>query len=186
MPLKINVGLSKKVGTANYGSLGATCAVDFEVEHSLLRSDLDAFNRQVRSAYAACAQAVNDELARHQQADGAESGTGNRMPAGQPAAKPPSHHGGTGNGSPTNGNGYRNGNAAGGHRASEKQVSYIQQLARQIKGLGVRRLDTLAQRMFGKPMAELTSLDASGLIDTLKAIKAGDIDLDNALNGTTT
>ena len=37
--------------------------------------------------------------------------------------------------------------------------------------------------MFNKPFGELTTLDASGLIDCLKAIKAGDINLDNALNG---
>ena len=171
MPLKVNCCLSKKIGLPDYGSLGATCGVEFEADAGLLNDDLDAFQRHVRNAYAACAQAVDDELARNQQPDE------------QPRTTSGPRNDVDSNGSDHNGNGHDNGNESNGHRASQKQLDYVNQLAQQIRGLGVRRLETLSQKMFGKPMADLTSLDASGLIDTLKSIKVGDIDLNAALNG---
>ncbi len=174
MPLTLSVGLSKKIGQPDYGSLGASCNVSVEMDPMLLRDDLDTFHTQVRRAYTACRQAVQDELARHQ--------------AEQPGPETPKPtHGPSGH--VRGGNGHRasrppsNGN--GSHTASQKQLDYLNQLARQIKGLGVRRLEDLSQRMFAKPVAGLSSLDASGLIDMLKAIKAGEVNLDNALNGAT-
>ena len=161
MPLTINVGVNRKVGLRDYGSAGAACNVEFEAEHGLLDRDLDEFQERVRKAFVACRQAVQEELAREQ----------SDAPVAE--AKPSNGYG-------TNGNGHRNGH---GHLASGKQLDYAKQLAGQIKGLGIRRLESLAQKMFGRPLAALTSLDASGLIDTLKKIKAGEIDVEAVLNG---
>lgn len=175
MPMKLNVGLSQKIGLPDYGSLGVSCAVEVEMEGLVPQDDPEAFRRYVRNAYAACAQAVNEELARH------------RVEGSTPAAKKPTqsappeaNHAPSQKALPNG-----NGNGSQPHPASEKQVEYIHQLARQISGLGVRRLDALATKMFGRAMANLTSFDASGLIDCLKAIKAGEITLASALGGAT-
>ena len=165
MPLKLNLGLSKKLGLPDYGSIGASCNIELELPASILADDLAGFHRHVQQAYAACAEAVDNELVRRQEprtaGNGGSKGPGRTKPA----------ENGTARTSPN------------GHRASDKQLDYIRQLARQVPGMGVRRLEGLAQKMFGKPVAELTSLDASGLIDALKDVKAGKIDLDAVLSG---
>jgi hypothetical protein len=190
MPLTLNVGISRKLGLPDFGSVGATCNVTVELDAALLTREPDAFQRHVRNAYAACSQAVNDELARQttpgmaalsgngvHTAAAAPNGNGN----GAAQAAPANAAAGNGNGNGTSGNG--NGNGNGSHAASQKQMGYVNQLARQIRGLGVRKLDSLTGKMFGKPLAGLSSLDASSLIDTLKAIKDGSVSLEAALNG---
>jgi hypothetical protein len=177
MPMTINVGLSRKLGTPNYGSISASCAVEFQVESGLQPADLESFQRQVRNAYAACRDAVQQELARQQaetSGQNAASSPANAQASEQLGpAFPPAPH---------NGNGHRAGQGNG-HAASEKQLGYLRQLAKQVSGLGIRRLETLAERMYGKPLAALTSFDASGLIDTLKSVKAGELDLAAVLDG---
>jgi hypothetical protein len=177
--MTINVGLSKKVGLPDYGSVGATCNVTFEAEHAILEGNLDTFNRKVRNAFAACHQAVQDQLAREMNAPaGSNNGTARPEPA-------KAANGANGNGAGNNqANGHRN--ATTGHGASEKQLSYARQLAKSIQGLGIRRLEMLANKMLGKPLTAMSSMDASGLIDTLKSIKAGDINLNTVLEATGT
>ena len=178
MPTKINLSVARKLGTANYGSLSACCGVEFEADSGLLHSDIEGFHRHVRNAYAACRDAVLQELARQQSAEASTNGSN-----GQTYAESPAQPGPTANAKPQNGNGNGHRDSTNGHGASEKQLEYARQLAKSIEGMGVRRLETLAQKIYGKPVAGLSSFDASGLIDTLKSIKAGEIDLTNALNG---
>lgn len=61
--LKLNTGITRKVGLPDYGSAGASCNLEVELDTSLFH-DLEGLNQVVRRAYAACNQAVQDELAR--------------------------------------------------------------------------------------------------------------------------
>jgi hypothetical protein len=63
MPLRLNVGVSKKVGLPGYGSAGASCNLEVELETGLL-ADPDALRERARSAYDTRRRAVHDELAR--------------------------------------------------------------------------------------------------------------------------
>ena len=47
MPLKLNVGTCKKIGQPHYGSLGASCYVEIELDQSLIFDDVDAFQQRV-------------------------------------------------------------------------------------------------------------------------------------------
>jgi hypothetical protein len=180
MPLKLSAGISRKMGLPNYGSLGAVCQVELELDGSLLEHEQEAFAHHVRQCYAACARAVDEELERQQAA----------MVADQQQTMETQTEGGQT--SPDgNGNGNGNGSAAAradanGHdvqRASARQIEYARVLAGQIRGLGLRRLETFCQALLTKPLAELTGADASHLIDTLKSIRAGRLALAGILNG---
>ena len=174
MPLKTNVGVSRKVADNNYGSRGASVNLEVELDSSLIQ-DPDRFQDRIRQVFRLAQQAIDAELGRQKKSPNNDAGNTVAEPA-VPEQPHPNGNGHNGNGS----NGHRNGS---GNLASDKQMTYARQLAGQIKGLGVRKLESLSQRMFGKPLAGLTSLDASGLIDALKGIKAGEIDVEAVLNG---
>jgi len=167
--LKINIGFNRKVGEANFSSRGASVNLEIEVESGLVRQP-DALQSKIDYMFNLAKASVDAQL-----------NGGGESPQAAPAGA--RSHAGSGG---TNGNGNSSHTTAGtngSHRASEKQINYVNQLARSIRGLGVRRLDSLTGKMFGKPLADLTSFDASSLIDTLKAIKDGTVSLDAALNG---
>lgn len=155
MPLTLNVGLSKKVGLPDYGSLGVSCNVEVELDATLLLNDLDGFQQRVKQAYGACHQAVQDELHRQQNAASASSN-----------GHPPTN----GNGQPTNG-GRTNGQPRDQtRRATSSQVRAIEAIARRQQ-MDLAKL--LRQRFGTDKTADLSITEASGLIDELKAAANG-------------
>jgi hypothetical protein len=161
MGMKLSVGVSKKVGLPNFGSQGASCGLELEIDGSLLEGDLDAFHDRVRGVYVAAHQAVHDELARLQAP--VES-------PHEPSAAPTRHasNGHAGTNGHIGGNGHADRPPAGRSRprkpATENQVRAIRSIANRQHA----DLDGLL-REFGVDRPEDLSLkQASELIDTLK------------------
>ena len=171
MPLKLNVGVSRKVGLPSYGSIGASCNLEVELENGLLDHDLDAFHARVKRAYVAAHQAVSDELARHHALtdDDPAVANGHAEPVAPAATveRPLSPTRNRGQWGPPS-------RTANGHArtarlrkpATANQVKAIATIARQQGA----NLEGLLRAEFGVDRPEQLSLaQASQLIDTLKA-----------------
>jgi hypothetical protein len=55
MPVKLNIGLSRKVGEANFGSRGASVNLEVELDSGIV-SDQQRFQERVRALYAQARQ----------------------------------------------------------------------------------------------------------------------------------
>jgi hypothetical protein len=166
MPLRLSVGLSQKVGLPDYGSLGASCQLEVELDPSLALNDTSTLKQRIRHLHGICRQAVQEELALRRGPAPVEDQSG-EMSDPAPADDPPDDH-------PA---------AATAARASQRQMDYVLQLARQIPTVGVTGLPRLAQHLFQKVPAELTCLEASSLIDVLKDLRGGKLSLKDTLPG---
>jgi hypothetical protein len=158
MPLRLNVGVTRKVGLPEYSSVGASCHVEVELDTGLI-DDPDGFHKRVRDAYVACQQAVEDELTVLQA----------QPPAPAYAAASTTHANGNGHGTATARNGApgRNGDQRRPVKpATANQVRAIVSIAHRQRA----DLDGLLRDEFHVDRPEDLSLaQASAFIDQLKA-----------------
>lgn len=144
--LKLNVGLSRKVGEANYGSRGASVHLELEVEAGLA-TEPEALRDRVRQLFRMARASVDEELGGNGQATNGDDGHGRSDHA-------------RGNGA--NGNGTRQSN---GRRATDSQVRAIHAIANR------QRLDLVCElrNRYGVDEPEALSIsEASEFIDAIK------------------
>lgn len=151
--LKLNVGFTKKVGEANYGSRGAAVNLELELD-SLLVGDADRLKERIRQLFGLAKTSVEEELAA---AAGQPAGNGNGSTGATPA----------GNGHAGKSNGRRR---DGTRAATASQVRALNAIADRRK-LNLNAL--LAERFQIDEPAGLTITEASNLIDELKGESAG-------------
>ena len=83
MSLKFIGGVSKKLGSADRDLLEVSCQIEIEFDDKF-SSDADDLQHQVEQAFAACRQAVEDELGRSVEA-GVQPGAGRTGTVDSPA-----------------------------------------------------------------------------------------------------
>jgi len=156
MPLKTNVGVSRKVSDNSYGSRGASVNLEVELDSTLIQEP-ERFHDRIRQVFRLAQQAIDQELNR-QHGNGKASHSTNGAANGH--ATQSSHNGG-------NGNGHAKPNT---RRATASQVRALHAIA-DHQGLDLSL--TLRER-YGIDYAEDLGIgQASELIDALKAAASG-------------
>ena len=149
MPLKLNVGASKKVGESNFGSRGASINVEMELDSALV-GDPARLQERIRQLFGLVRASLAEEL------NGNGSHTASNGPA--PDRGHDSRNGSNGNGSSRQGSPPR--------PATPSQVKAIYAIAR-AQRLNINQL--VRDRFQVEKPDDLSIQEASQLIDSLKS-----------------
>ena len=167
MPMKLNVGLSRKIGEPNYGSRGATVNLELEVD-STLAAEPDRLQQRIRELFGLAKMSIDEEL----QVDPSQPAASQQRSTDRTATNTRQQHtngrsGGSRaatNGARSNGNGRQSANNP--PPATASQVRALHAITYRL-GLN---LDTVILDQFGvNGPAALTIAEASQLIDGLNA-----------------
>ena len=167
MPMKLNVGLSRKVGEPNYGSRGATVNLELELDSTLV-AEPERLQERIRELFGLAKASIEEEL----HIEPAQPAVNVQHSAGQAATTPRQQHANGRNGaSRSTTNGYRsNGNgrqpANNPPPATASQIRALHAIANR-QGLNLEAV--LQDRFDISDAATLTVAEASQMIDDLNA-----------------
>jgi hypothetical protein len=82
--LKVNVGLSRKIGEANYGSRGATVNLEIELDSSLAAQP-DQLHDRIRQLFRLAKSSIDEELNGHGPSNGSKEQNGHSTKTERPA-----------------------------------------------------------------------------------------------------
>jgi hypothetical protein len=160
MPLKLNVGLNRKLGEPNYGSRGASVNLELELDSGLIEEPA-RLKERIRQLYGLVRTALAEEL---------NGGNGNGHPASSGDARPPGAQ--NGNGNRENGAQRASGQRNGGQRqATQSQVRALHAIARSRQvdltqflqdRYEVARPDDLSIKLASQAIDELKGPDGQG------------------------
>lgn len=180
MPVKLSLGLTKKLGLPAYSSAGASCHLECELETAALESDAGHFHEEAQRLFALCRQAVEEQLAREVAAAHPTGpwANGQTLCCVPPENNVPENLSGDVDQAPgRNGDSLVDSEPSLDWGLSPRQLAFLQDLAGQIQGLGLRRLPALVALQYDKNLAELTSVEASRLISLLRQVCSGRVPL---------
>ena len=167
--LRANVGLSRKL-SKDYQSTGFSLKLEGEVNASL--DDPEAVIQRIRELYDVADEALKRQIEAYEgdSAIAARDAGPRPEPDHKRPSSPANGHqaNGNGDGHPAPRNGHQDGKSGGGDPASNKQVQFLQTLAKREK-LSGPKLENLIEEVTGRRCTpfDLTKGEAGKLIDHL-------------------
>ncbi len=167
MPMKLNVGLSRKVGEPNYGSRGASVNLELEID-STLAAEPDRLQERIRELFGLARASIDEELqsATTQPASDAQRTNGR---AADNTRQP--HASGRNGATRSTTTGYRsNGNSRQpANNPPPATASQVRALHAITNRLGLNLEDVVQERFNISDATVLTVAEASQLIDDLNS-----------------
>ena len=165
MPMKLNVGLSRKIGEPNYGSRGATVNLELEVD-STLAAEPDRLQERIRELFGLAKMSIDEELQSAPTQPASDAQRSNGRAAGNTRQQHANGRSGgsraAANGSRSNGNGRAATNTP--PPATASQIRALHAIANR-QGIN---LESVVNDQYGVNEPEsLTIKEASELIDDL-------------------
>jgi hypothetical protein len=157
--MKLNVGVSRKVGEPNYGSRGASINLELEVDQSLIEHP-SRLKQRIQKLFALARAAVDDQLAARRTDGNNCSGQLNRQPA---TAAPATGQQPTNQSQPTT-------SSTPGPLPRPATAAQLRAL-RSIAARRTLNLEQITRDQFGCRPDQLTLPQASSLIDQLKSAR---------------